>query len=151
MKESQLESLDPESVSNVTVSFKKGPATNEPYRGILVIAFKGEYRIGSQGNPDANYMHAKGDFGADLYHPSGIILDLRELDYKWGDELDYIWMIGNKHSRREIPRAVILGADCREAIGTLFHGVNSTTPATTEEWIFDSFDEAWKYVDDKIS
>ncbi len=43
-----------------------------------------------------------------------------------------------------------VGDKCEEAIGTLIHGIDSKESATTIEWIFDNFEEAWRYVEEKM-
>ena len=118
---------------------------------ILVIKYSGKYGIGSAGNKDAQFMFAKGEYGLNLFEPSGAILDFRELEYEWGDMLDLVLNVGsNQYIDSEFPIALIVGDKCEEAISTLIHRINSKEPATTKEWIFHNFEEAWRYVEEKI-
>ena len=69
-----------------------------------------------------------------------VILDLSEIEYKWGDMMDLVFNIGsNQYVDAEFPVALVIGENCSEAIGTLIHGIDSKESATTEDWIFDIF------------
>lgn len=65
---------------------------NVPRSSILagLIVFKGVYRPGSAGKNDALFIRWRIDEFCE-YSPagriSGLIVDLRELDYQWGDDL----------------------------------------------------------------
>ena len=54
-----------------------------------LIAFHGDYRLGSAGADDAQYIKWRINEFCDLspYHISGLILDCRALNYEWGDDL----------------------------------------------------------------
>jgi hypothetical protein len=54
---------------------------------LLVVAFSGRYRPGSAGNPDARHMSAVVAAALVGWDFDGVVLDLRELDYVWGDAL----------------------------------------------------------------
>lgn len=144
--------VDPESESKIKISYGLISSSINDYSEILVISYSGKYGIGAAGNSDAQYMYAKGEFGLNMYETAGVIIDLRELEYEWGDMLELVFTIGKKQYRNaEFPRAVLIGEKCSKAIGTLIHGEDSKTPAITEEWIFDSFENAWDYIDRKIN
>lgn len=148
MKIPELEKVDPEKVSDVRVEYFLGNCSVKS-SSILVVKFAGVYGIGSEGNGDAAYMYMKGLAGITIYEPYGIILDLRDLDYKWGDMMDYVFNLMSK-GIVENGGAVIVGEMCREAIGTLIHGIDSTESPTTEDWVYDTLDSAWIYVEEKI-
>ena len=54
---------------------------------ILVVGFGGEYCFGHRGNPDAVFMKGVVELGKALFNPFGVVLDLRGLDYRWGDQI----------------------------------------------------------------
>jgi hypothetical protein len=86
-----------------------------------------------------------------MYKPNGVILDLTDLEYEWGDMMEYVFGIGTKlYHPRTLPKALVVGDKCIESIGTLIHGLYSKTPPTTEDWIFDALEEAWVYVENMM-
>ena len=93
----KLEPKSLESLSDIGVSFSLGehPCGRYP-RAILVIACHGTYGIGSGGNSDATYLMAMGKAGLEAFEPDGVILDLRELSYEWGDMLEAFFGIGGE-------------------------------------------------------
>ena len=138
----KLESQTLESLSDLSVTFSLGNHPCESYpRTVLVMGCSGAYGVGSAGNPDATFLMAMGKAGIEAFGPHGMILDLSELTYEWGDMLEAVFGIaGDK------PMAVVVGEQCRVAIGTLCFGETSTTDACEEQWIFDSLSDAWNYV-----
>lgn len=55
-----------------------------------LIAFRGIYKLGSAGTKDAKFINWRINEFAELPTPStisGLIVDFRELDYRWGDDL----------------------------------------------------------------
>jgi len=140
-----LQQVRLEDLSDVRYSFWIGKHPGKQYpRDVLVIRFEGTYRIGSEGNPDAAFMVAIGNAGVYAFNPDAIITDLSALTYEWGDEMAGVMDIGC--DRRNKPTSLVVGSNCRQAIGTLCFGVNSTNDACERESIFDSLDDAWKYV-----
>jgi hypothetical protein len=133
------------------------------YADILVIKFIGQYRIGSAGNPDAAFMQAVSRTAIFEIDPDGILLDLRELHYEWGDMLDGVFELGERYYpvKREtqdeellfesvpIPQATLIGPYCKEAIYTLIADVGDS--AEECEWLFEDFDMAWNYLEWEIT
>lgn len=140
----ELKQLRLEALSDVGYSFWAGKHPGKSYeRDVLVIRFEGVYRFGSGGNPDATFMLAMGNAGVQAFEPEAIITDLSALSYEWGDMMDSVFGIGGD---LKATTAIVVGKQCREAIGTLCFGVDSTKDACEQEWIFDSLDAAWNYV-----
>jgi hypothetical protein len=72
-----------------------------------VIQFSGRYRDGSAGSDDALFIEWRiREFCSlpDDRSPSGLIVDLRELHYEWGDDLH----VSSFTLEREIPLRVLL-------------------------------------------
>ena len=146
-----LELLHPNSLSEVKVSYYKGCSRVNAFYEILALKYVGTFGIGSKGNADAQYMYATGEFGLHCYSPLGIVLDFSELEYEWGDMIEMVFDIGSNHFvGKEYPLALVVSDRCKEAIGTLFFGLESDKAATEKEWIFDDFGEAWTYVEEQI-
>ena len=57
-------------------------------RGGLV-TFRGSYRPGSAGADDARLIRWRLGQFYELYDVSGVVVDCRELDYVWGDDLGF--------------------------------------------------------------
>lgn len=133
--------------SDIQVSFQLGKFRTFYRRQILAISYSGEYGVGCEGNGDAQYMYAMGKLGIELYKPDAGIIDLRDLEYVWGDMLEMVFGLGRQNLYpHNISMAMIVGDKCKEAIGTLLFGLGSKEPATNEDWIFDSMDEAVNYL-----
>lgn len=144
----KLEKLYPEKMSKIKVSFSVGNSRINNAFDIIVIRFSGEYDSDS----DAHYMYAKGQFALMAYQPMGIILDFRDLEYHWGDKMDLVFDIGmGKHEDDDFSTALLISEKCKKAIGTLVHDdPKSEEPATTKEWIFETLEESWKYIEQEI-
>ncbi len=143
----KLEQLNPEKMSEIKVSFSVG-ISKINNADIIVIKFSGEY----DSDDDAHYMYAKGQFGLMAYQPMGAILDFRDLEYYWGDKMDIVFSIGvGQYTDSDFPTALLIGDRCKKAIGTLVHDdPNSIELATDKEWIFETLEESWKYIEQKI-
>lgn len=143
-----LQDIQLKDLSEIDCRFQIGTYEGRSYpRRILVIHFVGKYRVGSEGNPDASFMFAMGNAGVEAFDPHAVILDMSQLSYEWGDMLDCAFDIG---SQQHLPSSVIVGPHCREAIGTLCFGIHSEEDACQHEEIFDTLEDAWKYVTEKL-
>lgn len=58
---------------------------NQRIGGLVV--FRGHYRPGSAGYDDALWLKWRLDEFYELARPDGLVVDCRELDYTWGDNL----------------------------------------------------------------
>jgi hypothetical protein len=83
---------------------------------ILIVSFRGEYRWGSQGNPDAQYMRAVIAGALVAWHCNGVVLDLRELTYQWGNSLLHVF-----EQRPSLSWSVVVSERCAAA-RTLMNG-----------------------------
>src|SRR5262249_38293395 len=119
-------------LSKVQVRYFLGSSTQRPYVEILVIKYVGTYPFGSSGNDDAQYMYAMAKAGVAAFEPWGVIHDLSELDYEWGDRLNMAFdvgpaelqggaevvlsLFGDGNSSRAKQPAVVVGPRCEEAV-----------------------------------
>ena len=69
-----------------------------------------------------------------------MILDLRDLDYQWGDEMDLVLQ-----PPRDIS-AIVVSSKCEPAISTLFYGIDTKESVLDEPHFFDALDAAIDYV-----
>ncbi|HYV35770.1 MAG TPA: hypothetical protein VE988_08705 [Gemmataceae bacterium] len=163
----QLQERSLSELSKITVRYFLGPSSRKPYLEILVIRYSGKYPVGSAGNDDAQYMYAMAKAGVAAFEPWGVIHDLSELVYEWGDRLDMFFGVGPCESQgeteslvgdlfRESPSTraarpgIVVGPDCVEAVRTLLLGENSTEPLEKVGNVFREFGDAWAFVDAQI-
>lgn len=111
---------------------------------LLVASFSGVYRIGAQGNPDAELMCGVVHLGRQVFHPRGIVLDLRLLDYQWGDMIDAVL---SKAIVGDVEPPVVVSDRCRPALTSLLLLDGADEP---EKWLFDDLDEALRVVESRI-
>jgi len=74
--------------SRVEVAFYTAELRLDPPRNVLVITFKSEENVKYK---DLVFMNAMKLAGAEIWHSAGIILDLRELRYLYGDWMDCLF------------------------------------------------------------
>ena len=166
----KLEKLDLFSISAIRHEFLIGESKREKSNDILVIKYSGVYRFGSGGSADAAFMLALAKAAISYTDPDGIVLDISELDYQWGDDFEMVFSLGSNsypapskdeadqesevlYVERPIPQATIIGAPCKEAVRTLLLGEYCDPDESLEEfpWIFENFDDAWNYVEKEIT
>src|SRR6266478_3737419 len=140
----QLRPVSFENETGIRYGFQLETSDEKPrFWCILVARFAGNYRSGHHGAPDARFIQGITQTALGVWCPAALILDLRELAYTWGDEMEEV--LGTR-GEIKVPAAIVGSALCLPAIGTLIHGINSTKPATDAEHIFDNMDAAWGYV-----
>ena len=110
-------------------------------RAVLIVAFEGRYRDGSEGNPDAAYMRGQIDLACGIWFHGGLVIDLSRLSYDWGDDI----LLALQNSQHE-PCAIVVGPDCEGALATLLHDQNPAPPVTDFDDIFDSLEAALAHV-----
>lgn len=115
---------------------------------IGVIKFTGHYRMGSAGNPDANFMHAMIAALLIALYPDGLVIDLSELRYEWGDMLEAILPNEDGTYRDDnCPAVVVVGPESEEAVKSLIDGTGPFVESSANiEWLVDSLDEALSQV-----
>ncbi len=116
---------------------------------ILVIRFEGSYPDGCSGNADAQFMYAMGMAGVYNFSPSVVILDLRNFEYHWGDQLEFVF--GIKVSDNDKDPIIVLGSNCITAIGTLLEGFeNPEDRLLAKKNFFMTFEEAVEYAIEEV-
>lgn len=59
------------------------------HRSGSLVTFRGTYLSGSAGVDDARLIRWKLEQVYELFRPDGIVIDCRELEYNWGDDLHF--------------------------------------------------------------
>jgi hypothetical protein len=86
----------------------------------LVIRFFGSYRDGAEGEQDARYIVAAAAAAREAWWCYSTILDFQELEYRWGDNMEWITRVGwDPGIRLHWPLAVVVGDKCRHALRSL--------------------------------
>lgn len=106
----------------------------------LIIRFVGEYGGGSAGNSDATLMRAAVHLGRQAFDPTGIVLDLRDLDYYWGDMIADVL---NEAIVDNVRPSVVVSDSCRDGMTSLISVELFSDPA---DWLFDSQEQALRAV-----
>ena len=86
----------------------------------LVIRYEGVYRHGGAGRGDALYIVAAAEAALKAWWAPCTILDLRDLQYEWGDNMEWITSIAwDRVMHRHSPLAIVVSDKCREALQSL--------------------------------
>ena len=116
----QLEPISLETFSKIRHSAALPPHEKFSQPEFLYVAFRGEYRDGAEGRPDALCITATVAALDTAWYSKAFIIDLTELKYDWGDEMSLLWSIGWEQAfGAQRPLAVIVGDKCRHALQTL--------------------------------
>lgn len=146
-----LKKYNLEDLSEIKIDIYMEETSTYNESNTMIIKYSGEYGLGSSGDSDAIYMCAMGKAALSAWNPSGVIIDLSDLSYKWGDMIEMVFDIGSEqYIDSEFPRAVIVGSKCEEAIRTLIFGLNSEESIESVGWIFRNLESGWKYIESKI-
>ena len=90
---------------------------------VLVVSFSGVFGTGSAGNGDASYMQAMTLSALAGYSCEAIVVDLQQLDYRWGDALlsvfQDIYQFKNDPGEPSFPAVVVTSESCRLALLSL--------------------------------
>lgn len=80
-------SLDISEIQVECSSWNVGLPHGRPSRPAGLIRLRGTYPGGSRGERDARFIRWKVFEFCDLLRPLALVVDMRELDYQWGDDL----------------------------------------------------------------
>jgi hypothetical protein len=103
----------PLDVSGIRCECKVWDSRRNHRRGGLV-TFRGLYRPGSAGTDDARVVRWRLNQFYELHRVSGVVIDCRELDYVWGDDLSFP-VPGVLHRTESFPVLVVLRPEQTEA------------------------------------
>lgn len=86
---------------------------------LLVLAYHGAYRPGSQGNPDARRMRAEALAHLSVWPCDGLLFDLRGLSYSWGDAILGVLDLEVPDATLAPPSLILAGPDSRPGLASL--------------------------------
>ncbi len=145
-----MEPLSLDELSSIRVRFFRSHFHQERST-ILVAQFAGTYWPGSLGGPDARYMLAMGEAGVRAWEPDGLILDLTELKYDWGNDLKELINIGHRcFGIESLPLAIIVGPGCEAGVRSLLISPGIPPDSTMTEFLFRDLRAAFEYLDEEI-
>lgn len=121
----------------ITYDFKILNLRNTNLIEMLVISFHGTYRDGAAGSPDAGLIKGIVKTGLSVFDPFSLLIDLSDLKYDWGDNLDLSF---EETAYTKI--VILVGEKCRRALSTLSYGMHTDKDIVDNEFFFDSFDKA---------
>src|SRR5690606_33367662 len=87
---------------------------------VLIISFHGKYRDGSAGDSDAGLIKGIIKTGILVFDPFSVLIDLRDLEYNWGDYFDLSF-----EETDQIKTVIVVSDKCRRAMSTLEFGINT--------------------------
>ena len=132
----ELQPISLETLSGIRYSAALPPHDRFSQPEFLHVEFRGEYRPGAEGKPDALYITSTIAALDTAWYSKAFIIDLTALKYDWGGEMSWLWSIGWQSTfRSQRPLAVVVGDRCRAALQTL-------DPDQYELFAVESFDDA---------
>ncbi|MEU8238284.1 hypothetical protein AB0C07_08570 [Actinoplanes missouriensis] len=123
---------------------RRGDAEPWARDDLLLVTFAGVYGVGSAGNSDAAFMQGVVVLGLRAFTPAGVVLDLREVDYRWGDMMGAVL---NAAIVRGVAPGVVVSGMCRPALTSL---VGAELGEDPDAWLFDDPDDALNAVDTAV-
>lgn len=116
---------------------------------ILCATVLGKYRTGSEGNTDGLYLFSKIVSHYFVFEPLVLILDLRELEYSWGNtilkSINFFYEIGRDRDEQNKVSIVIPSQNNKHAIKGLLDIITDGRVILCEDYR-DAFDLAATYV-----
>lgn len=112
---------------------------------ILVVSFSGVYPDGSLGNKHGFYIALQTMFGVHAFDPDCIILDFRNLEYRWGNTLLKVFQdisdvkdSGKNEEEPFFPVLAVTSQKCEAAFLSLVTPSGHPKP----DWCFNNIDQA---------
>jgi len=125
---------------NIDYFLRRWARDKKPFLSIIHLAFAGDYRSGSGGAPDAHFIEGMVRTVDAIWGPSALVLDLRNVSYDWGDEMDLVLQPPTGIS------AIVVGPKCEPAISTLCYGIDTKKSILEQAHFFDALEPAIDYV-----
>lgn len=137
MEQSGLKKVDlGEACNGMTCEYSILKWKNKNLVDLLCIKFKGEYRPGSQGKSELGFMTGHFELGRAVWKPFKIIIDISEVIYEWGDDMEILLNISESKSS-----VMIIGEKNRRALSTLIYGRETKKDIVDNKFYFDNFDK----------
>jgi hypothetical protein len=134
MRSMHIERLELDDISAIRAEISRAIPDGET--SVLTLAFRGVYRDGSAGNPDARYMAAIATQAVYAWEPRAVVYDLRTLEYRWGDGILQLFEVDAEEPLIPLPCALVVGDGCRAGLASLIRA----------ESMFDDLEPAVRHV-----
>ncbi|MEM9981238.1 MAG: hypothetical protein AAF734_02005 [Bacteroidota bacterium] len=99
---------------------------------VLLIDISGNYRDGSEGNVDADFIFAKISGYFLVVEPVIVVIDISKLTYTWGNSflkiLNFVKLIGRDEYEKNIEQLVIISEENKPYIYSLIRYENEDLP-----------------------
>ena len=109
----------------------------------------GTYKSGSAGSSDAYHIRGMMAYAQERFFQRFWVLDLSDLDYEWGDEMDLVLGLDEFEGVEVI--ATVFGPKCVEAVATLGGMDRKPEDLLSEEGNFLKIKDAYEYLLPKIT
>jgi hypothetical protein len=109
----------------------------------------GKYKSGSAGSSDAYHIRGMMAYAQERFYQRYWVLDLSDLDYEWGDEMDLVLGLDEFEGVESI--ATVFGENCIEAVATLGGIERKPEDLLSEEGNFSNLKEAYEYFLPKVT
>jgi hypothetical protein len=107
---------------------------------VLIVAFHGSCGFGSGSNADRQFMSAMTKAGLAAFEPLGLILDMTDLVYEWGDMMSAILGAGDGiYFESPFPTVVIVSSKCLDGLTSLVRDEMDDDPAA---WLYSDLSSA---------
>jgi hypothetical protein len=103
----------------------------------LLIKFSGEYRHGSLGKSESQFLVGMVKLGIEVWRPFKIAIDIQDVKYEWGDDIQLLF--GAPEDQKTV---VIVGENNRKSISTLLFGIETQKDVVDNKFFFDDFELA---------
>jgi hypothetical protein len=134
-----------EDLSSIKYEFFACTLPDQSRLNTLIVVFEGEYRYGSAGNPDAQFMTAIIKAGLAAWDPPALILDLQQLYYAWGDLMVEVLCSGQDLLLNQpVPTAVVVSDRNVQGLTSLVLDEMLSDP---KKWLFTSLESALSSID----
>lgn len=131
-------------LSNASYSYSMCSLLSDDLYKALIVAFAGEAGNSHEHCGTFRLMDAITMAGIIAWKPSALILDLRNLKYDWGDEMQRTLTVALAWHGEDFPLAVVVSDLNREGLTSLVKHEMQEDPA---KWLFNSIGDAAKEID----
>jgi hypothetical protein len=102
----------------------------------LYIKFNGVYRPGSEGKSELGFMTGNYELGINVWRPFKTIIDISNVTYEWGDDMELLLDISDRKSS-----VMIVGDKNRRALSTLLFGTDTERDIVDNKFFFDNLEK----------
>jgi hypothetical protein len=124
------------------------PFEAKAYFEAIIVAFSGNYGFGSRGSDDAKFMTAIIKAALAAWKPLGLVIDLSQMQYEWGDLIAKAIDAGAGHYiDRPFPTTIVVSDLNREGLTSLIREEMGGNP---KEWLFESLEAAIQTIEKRV-